>query len=117
MDIKQFRYYGDSQIGKLNYPTELSASILWSGKLFTDYVNGSIIKLGIQGRPNTIFSLNGGSPIYIGDTGIYEIDLEGVGTIQSITFNKDSLTQYDGAENVNSRLLIDIVYEGTGATV
>jgi hypothetical protein len=57
----------------------------------------------------------------IGETGIYELDLEGVGRITSIKFNKDDLdkfypndleidTKNDGQRA--DRLLIDIVYEG-----
>lgn len=119
MEIKQFRFYGKDSLQ--NYPNneaglqgESFFNTLCNGKLFPNHVNGAVIKLGIQGRPNTIFNLNGGTNIYIGDTGIYEIDLEGLGTIQTIQFDPDSLQQYSGLENVNSRLLIDIVYEGSG---
>jgi hypothetical protein len=41
---------------------------------------GSISQLGIQGRPGTSFYLNGSTlPIVLGETGIYEIDLQNYG--------------------------------------
>lgn len=103
----------------MNYPAYSSATAyltaLTSGNIFQDY--GSISKMGIQCRPNTRFRLNDSSyEIVVGETGIYEIDLEGYGTIFKIQFNADDLRIYDQA-GVTDRLLIDIVYEGAGVSV
>ena len=54
--------------------------------------------------------------IFIGETGIYEIDLEGYGQIFSIQFDGPSLEWYDN-EGKGDRLLIDIVFEGEGGAV
>ena len=68
--------------------------------------------MGIQGVPGTKFYLNGAPyPITIGFTGIYELDLNGQGYIHSIRFDKTTLEEYYTAD-INTRLLIDIVYEG-----
>jgi hypothetical protein len=48
-------------------------------------------------------------PIVIGETGIFEIDLQNYGQIFSIRFTGDSLDDY---QEHDDRLLIDIIYEG-----
>ena len=83
---------------------------LKSGSLF----NGlAISQLGIQGKPNLTFFLNGSDfPIILGETGIYEIDLQDRGVITSIRFvDNNTLKSYDGR---GDRLLIDIVFETKG---
>ena len=116
----QFRYYGQGD--SRNYPTIGSTELsyynkLISGNIFENY--GVISKIGIQCRPGIHFYLNGSNyPIEIGETGIYELDLEGYGQITSIRFaeSSDNLQGIDIFENpeVNDRLLIDIIYEGSG---
>ena len=44
----------------------------------------------------------------IGLTGIYELDLEGLGTISSIRVNREDLAAVDEGNPI----MIDIVYEG-----
>ena len=116
----QFRYYGQGNVN--NYPTigPNPASYynkLISGNIFENY--GVISKIGIQCRPGIHFYLNGSAyPIEIGETGIYELDLEGYGQIASIRFaeSSDTLNGIDifDREEVYDKLLIDIVYEGQG---
>lgn len=108
--IKQFRYYG--QESKNNYPTLSNFyGTLTKGNLFASH--GGITHLGIQGLPGTKFYLNNSTfPIEIGFTGIYELDLEGVGNIFAIKFDGTTLDKYDNPANSNARLLIDIVFEG-----
>lgn len=116
----QFRYYGKTD--KRNYPTIGPNPIsyynkLISGNIFENY--GVISKIGIQCRPGIHFYLNGSVyPIEIGETGIYELDLEGYGQIASIRFaeSSDTLTGIDefGEGENYDKLLIDIVYEGQG---
>ena len=117
--IAQFRYYGCGNRKSQNYPDTYSSATAYltalvSGNIFQNY--GQITKLGIQCRPGTRFSLNGSEYyITIGETGIYEIDLEGYGQIFQIQFNAEDLRVFDNA-NVTDRLLIDIVYEGAGVS-
>ena len=106
--IKQFRYYGEGDTR--NYPANLNKNDLVYNYIFAGH--GSITQLGIQGRPNTTVFLNGQDfPIIIGETGIYEIDLQNYGQIYSIRFTSESLDDYDLGID---RLLIDIIYEGSG---
>lgn len=105
--IKQFRYYGDGD--SRNYPTNLSKEELVYQNIFTGH--SSITQLGIQGQPNTTLFLNGQDfPIVLGETGIYEIDLQNYGYINSIRFTDESLSRY--VSKGDDRLLIDIIYEG-----
>ena len=104
--MKQFRYYGDGN--ELNYPKNLTKDRLVKDNIFSS--EGSIIQMGIQGRPGTTFYLNGQSfPIVLGETGIYEIDLQNYGQIISIQFSGEELDNY--AKN-KDRLLIDIICKG-----
>lgn len=104
--IRQFRYYGDND--SRNYPEGLSMDQLVYNNIFGGL--SSITQLGIQGRPGTMMFLNGQEyPIVIGETGIFEIDLQNYGQIFSIRFTGDSLDDY---QEHDDRLLIDIIYEG-----
>ena len=116
--IMQFRYYGsEGEKAKKNYPDNFKdpKNYFWKlidGNIFDKY--GSITKIGIQCRPNVRFYLNKSEyPIEIGATGIYELDLEGYGYIHAIRFDENSLKSFD-LPDITDRLLIDIVYEGTG---
>lgn len=112
MKIKQIRYYGDGNSN--NYPQGLTANILTTGDVFSFANCTSIVKLGIQGRPNTKFYLSNEDyyPIILGETGIYEIDLEGRGTISILKFVNDAA--FGEYASNKDRLLIDIIYEGEG---
>lgn len=105
--IKQYRYYGKGNAN--TYPSDLDDAKLTSGNLFDGI---AISQLGIQGRPNTCFYLNDSVfPIVLGETGIYELDLEDRGTITSIAFvNNEAFKRY----STGDRLLIDIVFEKKG---
>ena len=112
--MMQFRFHGvDSQ---LNYPQ--SSSIYdWTTNLFFKY--GMISHLGIQGEPGVIFYLNdGNNPIVLGNTGIYELDLEGMGRITGLRFDRDNLTTtYNNSFNETHRLIVDIIYDGPEVSV
>ena len=110
--MMQFRFHGlDSD---LNYPNWKDSYEIgyWFDNLFQNY--GSISHLGIQGEPGVIFYLNGGNnPITLGSTGIYELNLEGIGRITNLRFDKKQLTKiYNNSRNANHRLIVDIVYDG-----
>lgn len=104
--VKQFRWYGDQHSDK-NYPIGLTYGELKSGNIFKNY--GGVIQLGIQAPPGTKFYLNDAKkPIIIGITGIFELNLIGLGQISLIRFDGNSL---DVAQNSDG-IIIDILYEG-----
>ena len=86
--------------------------------------NKKVIKLGIQGIPGTQLRLNNiedfnyrtddniepSNLLSLGNTGIFEIDLEDFGGISYLGIPQDSANKYD--TDSNSRiLLIDFVYK------
>lgn len=104
--IMQFRYYGDVAESNKNQPANISKQSLASGSIFSDYL--PIIQLGIQSVPGTKFYLNNGTtPIIIGSTGIYELDLDGVSSITQLSFDPSSLAALD--TNLNGHLIVDII--------
>lgn len=109
--VKQFRFYDTQNSGGKNYPSNLSYRSLVSGSIFSNYL--PITQLGIQSLPGTKFYLNNSNnPIIIGYTGIYELNLEGMGEITALSFDAKSLEAING--NANSYLIVDIIYEGEG---
>lgn len=105
--VKQFRFYNTKSPGQ-NNPQNLTLRSLISGSAFSDYM--PITQLGIQSLPGTKFYLNNStSPIIIGYTGIYELDLEGLAEITALSFDAKSLEAVNG--NINSYLIIDMIYE------
>lgn len=48
----------------------------------------------------------------VGETGIYELNLENIGRISAIRFDKTDLETFYNSEYQSDKLLIDIVYEG-----
>lgn len=106
--IMQFRYEGFNN--QNNYPkySDYNAK-LSRGNIFSDYP--LISQLGIQGPPGLRFYLNrGNDPITIGKTGIYELDLENIGRIFAIRFDKNDIENM--IDKTTMRLLIDIIYNG-----
>lgn len=108
-NIRQFVFYGPGH--EKNFPNSDSE---WKYNLFKNY--GSVSHLGIQGAPNTLFCLNHANDINaisIGGTGIYEIDLEGIGYISGLRFIWDRLIEnYPGTQaDPHKKLIVDIVYE------
>lgn len=101
----QYRYYGDSPN---NNPPNLITHDLKNGELFRS--KNCITHLGIQAAPGTVFFLNRAkdSPIAVGKTGIYELDVNGCGFITSIIFSDLTLSKV----NEENGIIIDILYEG-----
>lgn len=91
------------------YPTDLDA---WKYNLLREY--GPVSHLGIQGEPGVIFYLNNSEdPIAIGSTGIYELNLEGIGHLTALKFDMDVLKdKYDSKKSLVNRIIVDIIYEG-----
>ena len=108
--IMQFRYRGENHAD--NFPKyDYYTDKLSLGNIFQDY--GFVSKLGIQGPVGLKFYLNfSPNPITIGETGIYELDLEGIGRISAIQFNRTDLENFYTHNPLNDKILIDIVYEG-----
>ena len=107
--MMQFRYHGPGNSN--NYPSGSLAERDWANNLFYNY--GAVSHLGIQGEPGVRFYLNGGTnPITIGATGIYELNLEGIGRITSLRFDQDQLpTIYNNSASDKKRLIVDIVFD------
>ena len=111
--VTQFRYYNDktNNDNTTNYPSTLNYRKLVSGSAFSNVM--PIIQLGIQTMPGTKFFLNGSdTPIIIGSTGIYELDLQGLGQINSLQFDASSINLI--SNNDSAYLIIDIMYEKEG---
>lgn len=105
--VKQFRFYNSTNTTK-NYPEGISSRTLASGSIFGKYM--PILQLGIQALPGTKFYLNNSnSPIIVGNTGIYELDLVGVAEINALSFDLRSINAI--IENNNAYLIVDIIYE------
>lgn len=105
----QFRYYG--QTNSKNYPKLFNyRGTLTTGNILENY--GTITHLGIQGKPGTTFYLNGStSPITIGSTGIYELNLTGLSYISRINFDVNTLDNLETDDSTRG-ILIDIIYDG-----
>lgn len=77
------------------------------------------VSLGIQAPANTIFQINDGDNIYIGATGIYELNLQqGLGTITSLTVLNAKKMDEEGVvaeEDEDNTILIDILYEASNS--
>ena len=83
---------------------------LISGSAFTTANCIPIIQLGIQSLPGTKFYLNNSyNPVIIGNTGIYELDLNGLAEVTSLQFDQKTLQAIHN--NSNAYLIIDIIYE------
>ena len=116
LQIKQFRYYGKNN--PLNYPSWLNLPSadqgddgsdfkLKKGTAFNEFT--PIVQLGIQGLPGTQFGVNRNDDlITIGNTGVYELDLNAQVSIEKLIFTQDSLTAIDKSET--ACLIIDILY-------
>lgn len=104
--IQQVRYYqqGDSR----NQPAGLAMNHLASGSVFNGYY--PIVQLGIQSLPGLKFYLNNGtSPIILGYTGIYDLELDGMTEITKLQFDAKSLNLINA--NPDSYLIVDFIYE------
>lgn len=106
--VKQFRYFSPGDTTR-NNPTDISAAGLISGNIFKQTM--PITDLGIQALPGTKFYLNGSvSPIVIGHSGLYQLNLNGAVRITSLRFDSTSVTAV--TNNPNGYIIVDIVYEG-----
>lgn len=110
--ILQFVYYGKSVRENLNTQCSPQDLDMWRYNLLANC--GPVSHLGIQGEPGTVFYLNHSEdPISLGATGIYELNLEGIGHIYALRFDMDILAdKYDSQLSTLNRVLVDVIYEG-----
>lgn len=104
--IMQFRYYDETN--ENNQPKGVKKSAFKkNGGVFNAYF--PFTQLGIQTLPGTRIYLNNNeeSPIIIGSTGIYELELEGISEITDMYFDSTSLNLIE--ENPNAHLIIDVL--------
>lgn len=104
--VAQIRYYKDN--GDLNYPKSASISELRSGKIFANYMPA--LQIGIQTMPGIKFYLNDATePIIIGNTGIYELNVDNFAQITSLSFDVASLNIIN--DSSTAYIVVDILYE------
>lgn len=109
--LTQFRFYSDES--SENYPVK---NLNDKSVTTQDYVSGSIFKdalpilqLGIQALPGTKFYLNGSiNPIYVGNSGIYDLDIEEEVRINGLAFEQDSMNRIN--DTGSAILIVDILY-------
>lgn len=105
--IGQIRYFKEGDT-KNNYPSNINMLRLRTGAAFTQVY--PIVQLGIQTLPGTkVYVNNHTTPVIIGATGIYELDVDGLTNITDIQFDDASLRTI--AANPNAYIIIDYVYE------
>lgn len=109
--LKQFVYYGPGYVN--NNPIDTEKVNPWTTNLFSR--RAQVSHLGIQGEPGLRFCLNGSKEsdaITISNTGVYEIDLNGIGCITELRFL--NLDRYYPRDSINEekKLIVDFVYEG-----
>lgn len=104
--IDQVRYY--SQTDRRNQPSDLKMNRLVSGSVFSGKY--PITQLGIQSLPGIKFYLNNStSPIILGYTGIYDLELDGITEITHLSFDAESMNLINA--NPDSYLIVDFIYE------
>ena len=104
--IGQIRYFGEKN--KQNYPSTVNAIRLRTGAAFASVY--PIVQLGIQTLPGTKFYVNNHTtPVVVGATGIYELDIDGLSNITDIQFDDKSLNIINN--NDSAYIIIDYIYE------
>lgn len=114
--VKQVRYYGDGS--NKNTPSSnksggyLQRSELSRGTAFRydSSLGAGIVQLGVQTLPGVQFVINTApTPVTVGSTGIYELNVDGLTTIDSLSFTKQSLDLID--QNESAYIIVDFIYE------
>ena len=89
----------------------VTADNLISGAAFSNL--GPLSQLGVRALPGTEFYINGGvTPIIVGFTGLFEIDLSDGGTITGLKFSEKSIQAIEA--NDSAYLIVDML--GIGGT-
>ena len=126
--VKQFRYYNDessyetevqlpdnngvlkpTKVSPKNQPAGLTGMKLKSGSVFSNYL--PILQLGIQTIPGVKFYVNNSeTPVIVGATGIYELDVDGLTEITNLTFDTTAINLIKSNPST-AYLIVDIIYD------
>ncbi len=105
--IRQVRYYGDGNTK--NEPPSVSLQTLQTGSTFSE--TKRIVQLGIQTIPGMKFYINDHDyPVVVGQTGIYELNVDGISYINNLRFDASTLNVIHKNQS-NAYLIIDYLYE------
>lgn len=105
--INQIRYYGDNN--KKNSASNLTLQTLQSGSVFHNTL--PIVQLGVQTLPGMkIYINNHTNPVIVGQTGIYELNVDGISYITDLRFDGSTLKIIDKNKN-DAYLIVDYLYE------
>ena len=110
--IKQFRFF--SKTDKTHNTPNTSYQSLVSGNVFSSEL--PILQIGIQALPGTKFYVNSStSPVIVGVTGVYELNLGDNTQITSLSFDGNSLNAI--ANCSTGGLIIDVTYDNNNEEV
>lgn len=108
--INQVRYYGDGNAK--NSASNVTLTTLQSGSTFHNTL--PIVQLGIQTLPGMkVYINNHTNPVIVGQTGIYELNVDGISYITDLRFDGSTLSVINKNQN-NAYLIIDYLYEREG---
>ena len=106
--VNQIRYYGDGN--SKNSARNVTLQTLQSGSIFHNTF--PIVQLGVQTLPGMkIYINNHTNPVIVGQTGIYELNVDGMSYITDLRFDGSTLKIIDDSKS-NAYLIIDYLYEG-----
>lgn len=102
--VNQIRYYGEKHPSSNTNMQELT-----SGAAFFNTL--PIVQLGVQSIPGTMVVINNHTnPIIVGQTGIYELNVDGISYITDLKISGNALETINKS-NGRLFLIIDYVYE------
>ena len=108
--VNQVRYFGEKH-SKNSDPLITKRSLMY-GTAFSNHY--PIIQLGVQTLPGMKIYINGHeNPVIVGQTGIYELNVDGITHITKLEFDGEVLNLID-SNNTNSYLIVDYIYETEG---
>lgn len=108
--IKQFRYYSNSNALNQTSNNNVTIEELLTGSFIENY---SIVQLGIQSLPGTKFFLGSNlvdSGIIIGQTGIFELDVNNLSS-NIYGLRIDPMSMKNIKDNPLGYIIIDLIYE------
>ena len=110
--IKQFRFFSTTDTAHNTPNTNFQTLV--SGNLFSDIL--PILQLGIQALPGTKFYVHSStSPVIVGVTGVYEMNLQDNTQITSLSFDGNSLQAISNSST--GGLIIDVTYDNNNEGV
>lgn len=105
--VNQIRYYGNGN--SKNSSSEVNLRSLQYGTVFHNHL--PIIQLGVQTLPGMkIYINNHTNPVVVGQTGIYELNVDGISHIMDLKFDGTTLNIIN-SEQSNAYLIVDYIYE------